>query len=329
MDGEQIEELHGAAVGTDAPMAEAGIDAAESARPRERAGSSRWVRQFVVGVVVAGTLVFALGRRAELSSAVTLAKARQEMQSGHSFQAARALEVTNRQNPDDRAVRVALIEAYYRAGEPERARKLQNQVVFTPEEEKRIQPLVEKVESTAEALQTGADMLREGQFVQALPVLKQAAKDMPDSPLPHAYLAKAYGGLYVTRMKPEDLEACRAAQRRLADIDPALAAQVQKPLSQLEVLPEVMKHTNAADEALKAGKTEAAIPELDAADRLYPNSAMVHALRAIVHAQRFEKTGAADEKRQALEEYQTAIQLNPARASMRPRLGKLAKDAGD
>jgi Tfp pilus assembly protein PilF len=108
-----------------------------------------------------------------------------------------------------------------------------------------------------------------------------------------------------------------------------LAAQVQKPLSQLEVLPEVMKHTNAADEALKAGKTEAAIPELDAADRLYPNSAMVHALRAIVHAQRFEKTGAADEKRQALEEYQTAIQLNPARASMRPRLGKLAKDAGD
>jgi len=64
------------------------------------------------------------------------------------IQAARALEVSNRQNPDDRAVRVALIEAYYRAGEPERARKLQNQVVFSSEEEKRIQPLVEKVEST-------------------------------------------------------------------------------------------------------------------------------------------------------------------------------------
>jgi tetratricopeptide (TPR) repeat protein len=328
MDGEQIEELHGADDITAAPSTGSGIDAA-GARPLHRAGSSRWMRQFVIGAAVAGTLVFALGRRAELSSAVTLAQARRQMQSGHSFQAARALAAVNQQNPGDRAVRVALIEAYYRAGEPEQARKLQNQVVFTPEEEKRIQPLVEKVESTTEALRTGADLLREGQFVQALPLIQKATKDLPDSPVPQAYLVKAYGGLYVTRLKPDDLEACQAAQRRLAEIDPGLAAQIQKPLSRLEVLPEVVKHTNTADEALKAGKTEAAIPELDAADRLYPNSAMVHALRAIVHAQRFEKTGSADEKRQALEEYQTAIQLNPTRASLRPRLGALAKDAGD
>ena len=40
-------------------------------------------------------------------------------------------------------------------------------------------------------------------------------------------------------------------------------------------------------------------------------------------------TGAADEKRQALNEYRTAVQLNPTRASMRPRLGKLAAEAGD
>jgi tetratricopeptide (TPR) repeat protein len=328
MDEEQIEAVHEAEEIPADPSTGSGIDAA-SARPRDRAGLSRWIRQFVIGMVVAGTLVFALGRRAELSSVVTLAQARRQMQNGHSFQAAQALEVANHQNPGDRAVRVALIEAYYRAGEPEQARKLQNQVVFTPEEEKRIQPLVEIVESTAEALQTGADLLREGQYVQALPLIQKAAKDLPDSPVPQAYLAKAYGGLYVTRLKPDDLEACRAAQRRLAEIDSGLAAQIQKPLSRLEVLPEVVKHTNAADEALKAGKTEAAIPELEAADRLYPNSAMVHALRAIVHAQRFEKTGSADEKRQALEEYQTAIQLNPTRASMRPRLGKLAKDAGD
>jgi len=322
MDEEQIEGSHFA---EETP----GSQDTDRTHRRDRAGSSRWMRQFVIGAVVAGTLVIALEKRAALSSAVTLAQAQREMQSGRSFQAARALEQADRQNPGDRAVRVALIEAYYRAGEPEPARKLQNQIVLTPGEEKRIQPLVEKVESTAEALQTGADLLRESQYVQALPLLKQAAKELPDSPLPHAFLAKAYGGLYVTRMKAEDLQACRAAQRRLAEIDPGLAAQIQKPLSRLEILPEVVKHTNAADEALKAGKTEAAIPELDAADRLYPNSAMVHALRAIVHAQRFDKSGSASEKRQALEEYQTAIQLNPTRASLRPRLGKLAKDAGD
>jgi tetratricopeptide (TPR) repeat protein len=152
---------------------------------------------------------------------------------------------------------------------------------------------------------------------------------MPDSPLTHAYLAKVYAGLYVTRLKEEDLKACQAEQRRLADIDPKLAAEIRKPMGPLEVLPQVIKHTNAADAALKAGNTEAAIPELDAADKLYPNSAMVHALRAVVHAQRFEKTGAPDEKRQALNEYRTAVQLNPTRASMRPRLGKLAAEAGE
>jgi tetratricopeptide (TPR) repeat protein len=293
------------------------------------AGGSRWLIQFAVGAVVAGGLVFAFNRRAELSSSVTLVEARRHMQTGHSFQAARELEKVNKEHSGDRAVRVALLEAYYRAGEPEQARPLQNQIVLTPEEEKVIQPLVNKVESSVELLQQGADLLRDNQFAQALTLLKTAEKDMPDSPLPHAYLAKAYAGLYVTHLKEEDLKACQAEQRRLADIDPKLAAEIKKPLGSLEILTEVVKHTNAADAALKAGNPDAATPELDAADKLYPNSAMVHALRAIVHAQRFEKTAAADEKRQALEEYRTAIQLNPTRASMRPRLGKLAAEAGD
>jgi tetratricopeptide (TPR) repeat protein len=325
MDEEQIEGQPLAEAIAEAPGADGMLDTEEPLR----AGSRRWLRQFAVGAVVTVVLVVALGKRAELSSTVALTQARRDMQDGHSFRAARALELANHDHPGDRAVQVALIEAYYRAGEPEQARHLQNQVVFTPDEEKRIQPLVDKVESTAEELQTGADLLRQNQFLQALPVLQHAVKDMPDSPLTHAYLVKAYAGLYVTRLKPEDLQSCRQEQSRLQDIDPALAAQTGKPLSRLEVLPEVIKHTDAADAALKAGKTEAAVPELDAADRLYPNSAMVHVLRAIVHAQRFEKTGAAEEKRQALEEYQTAIQLNPTRASMRSRLGKLAKEAGD
>lgn len=329
MNEEQSGALHGLEEITEAQDAEWGSDAAVSAEPRVRAGASRWVRQFVIGAAVTGTLVFGLGRRAELHSGDPLAQAQREMQSGHSFKAARMLEILNQLKPGDRPVQIALIEAYYRSGEPGQARPVQNQVVLTPAEETRIQPLVDKVEAAAAELQSGADLIHEGQFLQAVPLLQRAAKDIPDSPLPQAYLAKAYGSLYVTRLKREDLQACRAAQRRLADIDPGLAAQIEKPLSRLEMLPEVVKHTDAADAALKAGKTEAALPELAAADRLYPNSAMVHALRAIVHAQRFAKTGVADEKRQALEEYVTAIQLNPARASLRPRLGKLAKDAGD
>lgn len=325
MDGEPIE-AHTDTDGS-AELPESGIDLHAAAAPRASAG--RWLRQFAIGAAITCTLVVVLGKRAELSSANVLAQARQDMGNGHSFHAARTLEVANRKDPKDRAIQVALVEAYYRAGEPEQARHLQNRLVLTDAEQKRIQPLVDKVESTAEDLQTGADMLRQNQYLQALPILQRAAQSMPDSPLTHAYLAKTYGGLYVTRLKLEDLQACRAEQRRLADIDPTLAQQISKPLSRLEILPEVVKHTDAADAALKAGKTEAAVPELDAADRLYPNSAMVHALRAIVHAQRFEKTGAADEKRQALEEYQTAVQLNPARASMRPRLGKLAAAAGE
>jgi tetratricopeptide (TPR) repeat protein len=301
----------------------------EPAAPERPTSGARWLIQFAIGAVVAFGLVFAFNRRAELSSSVLLAQARRDMQTGHSFQAARALEKANKEHPDDRAIRVALLEAHYRAGEPEQARPLQNQLVLTPQEEQVIQPLVGKVESSVELLQQGADLIRESEFARALPVLQSAEKNMPDSPLPHAFLAKAYAGLYVTRLKDEDLKACLAEQRRLADIDPKLAAEIKKPMGPIEILPEVIKHTSAADAALKAGHPDAAIPELDAADKLYPNSAMVHALRAIVHAQRFEKTGSADEKRQALDEYRTAIQLNPTRASMRPRLGKLAAEAGE
>jgi tetratricopeptide (TPR) repeat protein len=279
--------------------------------------------------VVAGGLVVAFNRRAELSSSVILAQARHDMRTGHSFRAARALEKADKEHPGDREIRVALIEAHYRAGEPEQARPLQNQIVLTAEEQKVIQPLVNKVESSVEALQQGADFLRVNRYVEALPLLQRAAQDMPDSPLPHAYLAKAFAGLYVTKLRPGDLRECQSEQRRLADIDPKLAAEIRKPMGPLEILPEVIKHTDAADAALKAGNTEAAIPELDAADKLYPNSAMVHALRAIVHAQRFEKSGSADEKRLALDEYRTAVQLNPTRAAMRSRLGKLAAEAGD
>src|SRR5437868_5415813 len=97
------------------------------------AGRSRWLIQFVIGAVVAGGLVFAFNRRAELSSSVTLAQARRDMQTGHSFRAARALEKVDKEHPGDRAVRVALLEAHYRAGEPEQARPLQNQLVLTPQ----------------------------------------------------------------------------------------------------------------------------------------------------------------------------------------------------
>lgn len=290
---------------------------------------SRWLVQFGVGVVVAGGLVLGFGKRAELSDRILLVRASQAMQSGHSYQAAHDLEAAHQKNPGDRAVQVALIEAYYRSGAPESARPLQNQVVLTPAEEKRIEPLVQKVEAAGDALQQGADMLHGNQWDQALPLLERASKDIPDSPAPHAYLAQAYGARYVTCFRPEDLKACQAAVRRVADIDPKLGAEVKKRLGPIEVLPQVLQHTNAADAALKAGNTDAAVPEIDAADRLYPNSAMVHALRAIVHAQRFEKTASAEEKRQALEEYRTAVQLNPARAAMRERLGKLAADAAD
>src|SRR5216683_3261259 len=102
MDEEQIEAVHEGEEITADPSTGAGIDAGDS---RPRAGFSRWMRQFVIGAVIAGTLVFALGRRAELSSVVTLAQARRQMQNGHSFQAARALEGANQQNPGDRAVR--------------------------------------------------------------------------------------------------------------------------------------------------------------------------------------------------------------------------------
>jgi Tfp pilus assembly protein PilF len=299
-----------------------------AARIEPRRGiNRRWVAQFGIGAVVAGALVFGLGKRAELSSAMTLSRARQEMQSGRSFQAARALEEVIKGDPNDRELQVTLLEAHYRAGEPDRARLLANKVVLTPEEEKRIEPLVRKLETASEALQQGRDFLLENQFTQALPLLQQAAKDVPDSPLPHAMLAQASGGLYFGRQKAEDLKTCLEAERRLAEIDPKLAAEVKKRLGPIEVIPQVLQHTNAADAALKDGKTEAAVPELDAADKLYPNSAMVHALRAIVHAQRYEKNGSAEEKRLALEEYRTAVQLNPARASLRPRLGKLAQDA--
>jgi tetratricopeptide (TPR) repeat protein len=297
--------------------------------PGKSPGRSRWLLQFGVGAVVACGLVLAVGKRAELSDRILLARARQAMQSGHSYQAARDLEAAHKKQPGDRAVQVALIEAYYRSGAPESARPLQNQVVLTPAEEKRIEPLVQKVESAGEALQQGVDMLHGNQWDQALPLLERAAKEIPDSPVAHAYQAQAYGARYVTCLRTEDLKACQAAVRRVEEIDPKLAAEIKKRLGPLEVLPEVIRHTSAADAALKEGKTDAAVPEIDAADRLYPNSAMVHALRAVVHAQRFEKTGSADEKRQALEEYRTAVQLNPARAAMRERLGKLAPDAAD
>jgi tetratricopeptide (TPR) repeat protein len=297
--------------------------------PRSERRSSRWLVQFGIGALVAGALVFGIGKRAELSSRVVLVQARNDMQNGRSYQAARALEVAYKKTPEDRALQVALIEAYYRAGEPERARPVQNKVVFTPEEEKTIQPLVRKVEEAANTLQQAVDLLREQQWSQALPLLQRAGKDMPDSPLPHAFMAQAYGGLYFSRQKPEDLQACLAAQRRLTEIDPKLAAEIKKRLGPIEVLPQVIQHTNAADAALKAGKTEDAVTELDTADRLYPNSAMVHALRAVLHAQRFEKSGDPAEKKQALEEYRIAVQLNPARVSMRSRLGKLAKEVAD
>src|SRR5207247_6160209 len=195
------------------------------------AGGSRWLIQFVVGAVVAGGLVSAFNRRAELSSWVTLAQARHDMQTGYSFRAARALEKADKEHPGDRAIRVALLEAHYRAGEPEQARPLQNQLVLTPQEEKVIQPLVNKVESSVEMLQQGADLLRENEFARALPMLQRAGSDMPDSPLPHAYLAKAYAGLYVTRLKDEDLKACQAEPRRLTAIDPKLAADAKHPMT--------------------------------------------------------------------------------------------------
>jgi tetratricopeptide (TPR) repeat protein len=202
-----------------------------------------------------------------------------------------------------------------------------NQVVLTPEEEGRIQPLVKKLEAAGETLPQAVELLRDNQWAQALPLLQRAAKDMPDSPVAHVPLAQAYGALYITRQKPEDLQGYQAAQRRLTEINPEQAAEVKKRLGPIEVLPQVIRHTSAADAAPKAGQTETALPELEAADRLYPNSAMVHALRAILHAQRFEKTGDAQEKEQALEEFRTAVQLNPARAAMRARLGKLAQEA--
>jgi tetratricopeptide (TPR) repeat protein len=306
------------------PVIEPGSEAPIGPR---RGINTRWLVQFGIGAVVAGALVFGIGKRAELSSAMTLSRARQEMQSGRSFQAARALEGVIKQDPNDRELQVALLEAHYRAGEPERARELANKVVLTPDEEKRIEPLVRKLESASELLLKGRDFLLEHQFTQALPLLQKAAKEVPDSPLPHAMLAQASGGLYFGRQKPEDLQTCLAAERRLAEIDPKTAEEVKKRLGPIEVIPQVLKHTSAADAALKEGKTEAAVPELEAADKLYPNSAMVHALRAVVHAQRFEKTGSAEEKRLALEEYRTAVQLNPARSTLRPRLGKLAAEA--
>ncbi len=313
------------------PVAQAEAEAIEAlGEPVERRrGAGRWLLQLGIGALVVGGLVFGIGKRAELSSAMTLSQARRDMQNGHSYQAARALETAFKQNPHDREIQVALLEAHYRAGEPERARSLSNKVVLTPEEEKRIQPLVQKLETAGDLLQQGRDMLQEHQWSQALPVLQRAAKEIPDSPLPHAMVAQACAGLYFSRQKPEDLEACLAAERRLAEIDSQMAADMKKRLGPIEVLPEVMKHTSAADAALKEGKTEAAVPELDAADKLFPNSAMVHALRAIVYAQRFEKSASAEDKRLALEEYRTAVQLNPARVALRPRLGKLAKDAVD
>src|SRR5437879_1763564 len=108
----------------------------ESPGAERRGGSSRWVIQFGIGAVVAFGLVFAFGRRAELSSSVILAQARRDMRTGHSFRAARSLEKADKAHPGDRAIRVALLEAHYRAGEPEQARPLQNQLVLTPQEEK-------------------------------------------------------------------------------------------------------------------------------------------------------------------------------------------------
>jgi tetratricopeptide (TPR) repeat protein len=296
-------------------------------RMARRGGAPRWILQFAIGAVVAGGLVFGFGKRAELSSFAALTRAREDMRSGRSYQAARSLEAAHKEDPESRALRVALIEAYYRVGEPERARSLVNQVVLTPEEEGRIQPLVKKLESAGQTLPQAVELLRERQWAQALPLLQRAAKEMPDAPVAHVHLAQAYGALYITRQKPEDLQGYQAAQRRLTEINPTQAEEVKKLLGPIEVLPQVIRHTNAADAALKAGKTEAAMPELEAADRLYPNSAMVHALRAIAHAQRFEKTGDVQEKQQALEEFRTAVLLNPARAAMRTRLGKLAQEA--
>jgi tetratricopeptide (TPR) repeat protein len=311
------------------PIDAAGEEAIEWDEEPRRAGGARWLLQLGIGAVLVGGLVFGIGKRAELSSAMTLTRARQDMQQGRSYQAARALETAYKQNPNDRELQVALLEAHYRAGEPERARALANKVVLTPDEEKRIQPLVQKIETVGDLLQQGRDMIQEQQWTQALPLLQRAVKEMPDAPLPHAMAAQASAGLYFSRQKPEDLQTCLSEQRRLAEIAPEMGAEVKKRLGPIEVLPEVIKHTTAADSALKEGKTEAAVPELDAADKLFPNSAMVHALWAIVHAQRFEKSGAEEEKRLALEEYRTAVQLNPARAALRPRLGKLAQEIAD
>jgi tetratricopeptide (TPR) repeat protein len=303
-------------------------DSEAAIEPRPAAGG-RWLLQFGVGALVVGGLVFGIGKRAELSSSFALARARQEMEQGRSYQAARELAKAFSKNKNDRAVEVALIEAYYRAGQPEQARPLANQIVLTPGEEKRIQPLAQKVEDAGDLLQQGRELIGEREWARALPLIQRAAQALPDSPLPHAMLAQTYGGLYFTVQKPQHLQGCIAEQKRLTEIDPELAAEIKKRLGPVETLPEVIKHTTAADNALKAGKPEAAVPELDAADKLYPNSAMVHALRAIIHAQRFEKGGSAEEKRLALEEYRTAVQLNPARAALRPRLGRLAKAAAD
>jgi hypothetical protein len=257
-----------------APAAEAEEAMVES--PAAGRGTRRWLLQFGIGALVVGGLVFGIGKRAELSSAVTLAQARREIQGGLSFKAARSLEKIYAQNKGDRGVQVALMEAYYRAGEPERARELSNKLVLTPEEEKRIQPLTQKLETVSDLLMQSRDMMQEHDWVRALPLLQKAAKELPDCPLPHVMLAQAHGGLYYSRLKPENLEGCLAAERRLQEIDPETAADIKKRLGPIEVIPQVQKHTDAADAALKDGKTDAAVPELDAADKLFPNSAMVH-----------------------------------------------------
>ncbi len=319
--------------GGDAPLAALEMGPMEtridSPTPTRHPSAGRWIAQFGMGALVVGGLVFGIGKRAELASSFTLVRARQDMQSGRSFQAARSLEQAFKEDKNDRAIRVALVEAYYRAGEPDQARPLLNQLVLTSEEEKRIQPLAEKVETTGELLQQGRDLLMEREFSRALPYLQKAGKECPDSPLPQALLARTYGGLFMTSQKSEDLSACLAAEKRLTEIDAKMGAEIKQQLKPVEVLPEVLKHTTAADAALKAGRPDDAAPELDAADKLYPNSAMVHGLRAVMLAQRYAKSGSADEKRQALEEYHTAVQLNPARAALRPRLGKLAQKVTD
>lgn len=140
-------------------------------------------------------------------------------------------------------------------------------------------------------------------------------------------LASEYGSMYFTTLD----ESWRAKyENQLKDIRhmyPSRARRLERDIGDLSKYKLAAGHSDAGDKLLNQGKVEEAITELKIGLADFPQHSKSHAYLAVAYARKYESTGDNRWRNDCLKEYRTAVELNPARVSVKPRLGALAKEA--